>query len=289
MMTTFQLPGRPDTSENRAPRSRQNGFTLTELAVVLVIVALLIGGMLMPLSAQDELRRTTETQKTLGDIRDALLGFAAANGRLPCPATAASSGKEEPAGGGNCDLAWPLGSNSYAGFVPAATLGITPTDSHGYAIDAWGNPIRYAVFPKPINDPLGAEIGYPFTSANGLKTVTLNQLASYTKTNPLLSVCSSGDAVTNPQTGNATCTAAGSVTNQAVAVIYSLGKNAGSGGAGRGEQHNPNPNSAIAPDPAFVSHTQTAAGSDDGEFDDIVIWLSPNILYNKMIAAGRLP
>ena len=31
---------------------RHTGFTLTELAVVMVIVALLVGGMLVPLSAQ---------------------------------------------------------------------------------------------------------------------------------------------------------------------------------------------------------------------------------------------
>ena len=26
-----------------------------------------------------------------------------------------------------------------------------------------------------------------------------------------------------------------------------------------------------------------------GEFDDLVTWISPNILYNRMISAGRLP
>jgi hypothetical protein len=25
------------------------------------------------------------------------------------------------------------------------------------------------------------------------------------------------------------------------------------------------------------------------EFDDLVTWISPNILYNRLIAAGRLP
>ena len=53
-------------------RSSCCGFTLTELAVVLMIVALLIGGMLVPLSAQNDIRNVNETQKTLNDIRDAL-------------------------------------------------------------------------------------------------------------------------------------------------------------------------------------------------------------------------
>jgi type II secretory pathway pseudopilin PulG len=52
-------------------------------------------------------------------------------------------------------------------------------------------------------------------------------------------------------------------------------------------------NSALAPsidegentnnDEVFVSHD---AASD---FDDLVIWLSPNALFNRMVAAGKLP
>ncbi len=40
-------------------------------------------------------------------------------------------------------------------------------------------------------------------------------------------------------------------------------------------------------DRVFVSHTPTPPGLN--EFDDLVIWISPNILYNRLIAAGRLP
>jgi hypothetical protein len=32
--------------------------------------------------------------------------------------------------------------------------------------------------------------------------------------------------------------------------------------------------------------TATALG---GEFDDMVVWISPNILFNRMVAAGKLP
>jgi prepilin-type N-terminal cleavage/methylation domain-containing protein len=278
-------------------RSSCCGFTLTELAVVLMIVALLIGGMLVPLSAQNDIRNVNETQKTLNDIRDALIGYAAANGRLPCPASAASNGIEEPVSGGNCDTSVSGAShadgNSYAGFVPAVTLGIGPTDSNSYAIDAWGNRIRYAVFPKTIN-----LVSYPFTTANGMKNTTLSQISSYAAANPLLSVCACGAAVKSAGDPiNAACSSTanicsggpGKITDQAVAVIYSLGKNAGTGGTDVGEKHNPNPNSPVAPDPAFVWHTPTSAGSADGEFDDLMIWISPNILYNRLIAAGQLP
>jgi hypothetical protein len=33
----------------------------------------------------------------------------------------------------------------------------------------------------------------------------------------------------------------------------------------------------------FISHTPTAT------FDDLVTWLSPNILFNRMVTAGKLP
>ncbi|RIK16052.1 MAG: type II secretion system protein, partial [Anaerolineae bacterium] len=92
------------------------GFTLAEMAVVLVIVALLIAGMVLPLSAQQDIRARQETEKTLNDIRDALVGFAVANGRLPRPATSAVNGAENPATCGN-DAAC-------SGFIPWATLGV---------------------------------------------------------------------------------------------------------------------------------------------------------------------
>ena len=54
------------------------------------------------------------------------------------------------------------------------------------------------------------------------------------------------------------------------------------------EALNPNPNSNNS-DRVFVSHIPTASSATNGEFDDIVIWLSPNILFGKMVAAGKLP
>jgi len=263
-----------------SPKSNRplRGFTLTELAVVLVIVAILVGGMLIPLAAQDQLRRADETQKTLMDARDALLGFAAANGRLPCPATAASNGLEAGVAG-VCTLLDPLDVVP-VGFVPAATLGLAPLDNQKRLIDAWGNPLRYAVttsnssaFTKPMT---------------GVGFATLV---------PDLIVCPTAllgaSAVQNAGTLTADCPiGVSSLTSKAVAVIYSLGQNAGGGGGGIDESNNPNPNvssSTLASDRVFISHEPTPAASANGEFDDLVVWLSPNILFNRMIAAGRLP
>ena len=72
----------------KSQRIASGGFTLVELTIVLIIIALLISGMMVPLSAQRDIQRIGGTQKQLAEIREALFGFAIINGRLPCPATA---------------------------------------------------------------------------------------------------------------------------------------------------------------------------------------------------------
>lgn len=269
-----------------APTFFQRGFTLTELSVVLVIVALLIGGMMIPLSAQQDIRYTVETQKALSSAQDALLGFAAANGRLPCPASETSNGLESfcanPDPGQTCvetTAVQSLGRCKYPadGYLPAATLALAPVDPiTKLLLDGWGNPIRYAVV--FVADPAssGSATRYIFTGATGMKSRTFSSLAG----DPNQRICP-----------DSTC--ASSLTTQAVLVVWSTGKNAKStGGTGSDEMENPNPNSGTNPDPnanRFVSHTPAPAGAIGGEFDDQVTWLSPHTLYNRMIAAGQLP
>lgn len=64
-----------------------SGFTLVELAIVLVIIGLVLSAFLTPLAAQLAQARNTEARKDLSEIKEALLGFAVVNGRLPCPDT----------------------------------------------------------------------------------------------------------------------------------------------------------------------------------------------------------
>lgn len=64
----------------------QSGFTLVELTMVLIIVALLSTGLLFGVSAQRSVAENADAQRQLENIRETLLGFAIANGRLPCPA-----------------------------------------------------------------------------------------------------------------------------------------------------------------------------------------------------------
>ena len=71
----------------RAMKRTAAGFSLVEMAVVLVIVGLLLGSLMMPLSAQMENQRRETTAAGVAEVGEALLGFAAVYRRLPCPDT----------------------------------------------------------------------------------------------------------------------------------------------------------------------------------------------------------
>jgi prepilin-type N-terminal cleavage/methylation domain-containing protein len=280
------------------PTIHQRGFTLTELAIVMFIVALLIGGMLMPLSAQQDVRAFRDTEKLLSEAREAVFGFAILNERLPCPATANSAGRETfcstadyPCSGAE-EYAYESvtgGNNSgvcfdyYGGFLPAVTLGIQPTDGNGFAVDYWGsnpaNRVRYAVSTNSLNTAGTTPTPYALTQEEAMKTAVIK---------PELAVCSSGAQVQNAGTlavgtnNYASCTAGSALVEDAAAIVYSLGKNANTAGTGTDESHNPNPQTATLADPAFVSMTQSP------NFDDTLLWISPSILVGRLVAAGKL-
>lgn len=267
------------------------GFTLVEMAVVLMIVGLLLGGLIPAISSQLEQRRTNETRKTLEEMKDALFGFAVANGRLPCPASSTSNGMESfctsATGACGTEIFWPAlppthgrCAKPYDGFVPAVTLGIAPVNTQGQLLDAWGNPVRFA-----ITNAKDASNNFYFTATNGIKT----RWNSGTPLDPDLRVCSTSTGLTTATPDSADCASGKALTNNAVAVIYSLGKNSATGGSSGDEDHNPNPQTTKSADRVFVFHEPAATDSTNGEFDDIVTWLSPNILYNRMVTAGRLP
>ena len=259
---------------------RSLGFSLIEMAIVLVVIVLLLGGALVPLTTQVQQRRTSETERKLDEIKEALIGYAIANGRIPCPASGTSNGVESFAAGGNptngnC-------SNAFNGFLPAVTLGLTQLDGEGYALDGWGlaqNRIRYAVSNHTING-----VTRPFTRTDGMRMAGMSFLSDA----DLLFVCSSASAITPGPPPS--CGAGAKLSSNAPALIYSVGKNASepTGGSGADEAQNPNPNGGSA-NRFFVSHIKSEGTAPGGEFDDIVTWLSTNVLFNRMVSAGRLP
>jgi prepilin-type N-terminal cleavage/methylation domain-containing protein len=235
---------------------QQRGFTLIEIAIVMFIVALLLGGMLLPLSAQQDIRQRQETEKSLNDIRDAIMGYAVVNGYLPCPAPVdLSTGGAEAArdANGTCAIR--------VGLVPWTTLGL------GH-LDAWGHLFRYSVSPVFSNSGVG--LGNKFTLA------------------------STGDILIQTRdAGGALQTLASNVP----AAVVSHGARAawayGETGIQMADSANLNTDedtNAAAAGTNFVSRTPTAQGVPaPGEFDDLVVWVPANTLFNRMVAAGKLP
>lgn len=210
----------------------KSGFTLVEMAIVLVIVGLLISAFLTPLAAQQEQSRNAEVRRDLSEIKEALLGFAVINGRLPCPDT---DGNGTDDGCANINA-----TSTSAGNVPWTLLNTKQ-------LDPWGRRYRYQ-----INNAFST----PFiltTAGSGLGSIR---------------VCTT-NACGNTEASNVPL------------VIFSTGQNGGVlPPAGLDEQEN------IDADKDFVSHDFT---NGTGGFDDILVWISTNVLMNRMVSVGRLP
>ena len=255
------------------------GFTLVEIAVVMMIVALLLGSLMYTLAAQLEQRNFEETRSRLEAARELLLSYAIVNGRLPCPATAASSGDEHLTLG-NC-------TSPYGGFLPARTIGYRVVDAGGYAIDSWQNRIRYAVSAgvpvnsqspricRPVNDTT-PPVAPHFTDRNNLKFQGID--------------CQPSDLIVCRSATGITATTCGGLANQVmtqnlvVAIVFSVGKN-GSLACASCVDEAANTNG----DQVFVFHTPNPAGAIGGEFDDQMVWITVGELYGRLISAGVLP
>ncbi len=269
------------TTSRRAAR----GFTLTELAVVFTIVAFLLASLLYTLSAQTEQRARESTTRRLEEAKDLLLAFAVANQRLPCPAPAPAHAPFNNAGGTGVESGGGATActDSYTGFLPAKTIGFQPVDDTGYALDAWGNPIRYAV-----SSTTWSATGR-FTNSHTATAWSLTQAPND------LVICAALGASTT------TCGTAATVTNQnlVVAVVWSQGKNFGPNargsvalsGSGSDELANnkhrlPSVQNNHA---VFVWHAPAPTGATGGEYDDLMTWIPVNLLYGRMVSAGVLP
>lgn len=272
------------------------GFTLTELAIVATIVALLLASLMYTLSAQVEQRNMDDTRRRLEQARDLVLAFALVNGRLPCPARYASSASHSQGlesfctaatgtcvntetttvqSHGNC-------SNYYDGYLPAASIGFQTTDSNGFAVDPWSNRIRYVVTKtSPACAPANTLV---FTSAANLKTYGV------TCQPPDLLICKSASG---PITASSCITTANQATstNLVSALLFSTGKNfvtaqtaAAATILGRIDEA-----ANLDGDASFVYHPLAGSETANGEFDDQFVWITSGELYGKLVAAGVLP
>lgn len=220
--------------------------------MVMLIIGLLLGGLIPTLSAQMETQRISETRRQLDEIKEALAGFALINGRLPCPADGTASGGNELVTGTGTTATCTL----TKGVLPWSTLGVPETDG-------WGRRFTYRV---AANFADGADgTGASCNIATGVS----------------FQLCSSANL-------NVKSTSAGSnVAANVPAVVVSHGKNGlGAYPAGGGAQIS----TATGDEEENTDDNNTFVSKDyTSDFDDQVVWLSPNILFNRMVAAGKLP
>lgn len=257
-------------------RKSAAGFSLVEIAIVLAIVGLLLGGLIPTLSAQMESQRINETRKQLDEIQQALVGYAIINGRLPCPAkatlaTGLANAGEEATTGNSCactasgsavadNTATACTLSTVTGVLPWVTLGIKETD-------AWERRYTYRV-----TTHFADKIANTYVWGCGSPEPTQASFA----------LCSPG--VPDVDSADSGGTA---VADNVPAVFLSHGKNGAGAYLSNGAQLAVSTGNDEAEnsdnDKDFVSHDITS------NFDDLVFWLSPNTLFNRMVAAGKLP
>mgnify|MGYP003449190722 CR=1 FL=1 len=217
------------------------GFTLVEIAIVLMIVGLLMAAFLTPLAAQLQQHRINEARNDLAEIKEALLGFASVNLSFPCP-DVDGNGLADPCVGAINNV------TSTGGNVPWVTLGTKP-------IDPWNRRYQYRVNNAFTLAPLTL-----------LTTATAGQLQ----------VCTDN-------------TCAASEANSIPVVIYSSGANgAVQPPVGVDELENTVVAGATF-NGVFVNHEFAPTTAANGEFDDVMDWISTNVLFGRMVAAGQLP
>jgi prepilin-type N-terminal cleavage/methylation domain-containing protein len=263
---------------NGVRRSDARGFTLAELAIVVAVIALLLGGLTLTLSTQTELRRISDTQRTLELVKDALIGFAMTRGRFPCPANptegpgATNLGKERAV----CT------STDQYGALPWVTLGVPETD-------AWGRRFSYRVS-SDFADQDSISVGGcpPPPPPNEYPTKSSFML------------CSQGNIRVQTRNPNRTLQ---TLADTLPVIVISHGANGFRAYQPDGTQlpAPPGEDEAANANPALVNfivrevnrgapgcHDATA-GTPLCEFDDLVSWVPLPVLMNRMVASGKLP
>lgn len=237
------------------------GFTLIELVVALAVISMLLGALLTPLATQFKVRTIKQAERDLNDVRQALIGYAMTNGRLPCPDTDATPDGLENVGS-PCV--------SQEGFLPWVTLGVD-------AADTWGRLYRYRV---TAEFAYAAQTGTP-PAANQLdlddagditvidRAIDKSQII-LTATAPAAVVALGGNGFGGRDTDGNTLAAP----------------------TGADELENTNGDATFirrSYSPGAAACSDTTGTTPFCEFDDLVTWIPEPLLKSRLVEAGRLP
>jgi prepilin-type N-terminal cleavage/methylation domain-containing protein len=298
------------------------GFTLIEMAIVLIIVTLLIGGLAVPLAAQIQARRIAETNKTLDEAREAIMGYAMSHiatppGTCTCQYNADGDGIPDTTTCPSTVSCPVIGAST-----PPTTLTLQLTRHYLPCPDLNGTDPEPGVDNDGDGDPTNdvnngredrSATGTCSTDSGNLPWVTLGtahqdawgNLLQYAVTNAFanrstgFSNADTGDLQICDLSANAgasDCGALGNVASNVPVVILSYGPNGwGARNINGNKLADPsssnereNANSATV-DKEFVSRSPSKAGDVAGEFDDLVEWISADQLRGRICPAGGCP
>jgi len=262
-------------------KKRQRGFSLIEIALVLVIAGIALGAGLSLLGAKTAQARIDSTKTRSEAVRQALVAFVSQNYRLPCPAApglvrgAAGYNAEQRSGAVGAEVCTAASglANNIGGAAPAGvSRGTVPCASLGLAdeacTDAWGNRFTYFV--------RNSAIRLTINTVSGMGgSMTVHKIIP-----PAAVVLTNGAASTGNQINACSTTAGDNSCNlAAVAVVISHGANRGGGFV---------PESVAAFPTAGVSAYEVANTDNNiqflqndyvesgvNSFDDIVLAIAP--------------
>lgn len=135
--------------------TKKNGFTLIEMAVVVLVIGLMGGLFFKVIRPFIESMRYLATETRNNNVEEALAIYVARNFRLPCPAdpsiaqTAGNFGYEAGSGPNGDTPPVAGGCTITEGILPFRTLGLSRLD----ALDGWSRFMTYAIsadFGKPV-------------------------------------------------------------------------------------------------------------------------------------------
>ena len=237
-----------------------NGFTLIELAIVLFILGLLLASFLGPLAARVEQGEREETQLQLDNIKEILYGYVIKNAHFPCPDTDNDGFEDTTDGTGTDDIC-----AAEMGNLPWATLGVSETDT-------WLNRLTYRV-DEHFADRETTESDGTYDVGPPVVHTECQDMPDTLSVS--FSLCSDGNIKVFDSDGGA------KVAEYIPAIVVSHGKNWVDNAPTAHESEN------IDDDITFVDKDY----SDDATegFDDMLIWISPYVLRNRMLMSGLLP
>lgn len=251
-------------------RGTQGGFTLIEIAIVLLVVTILLGYTVALFPIQQELKQYRQANLEMDQIMASLVAFAQINARLPCPDTTRGGnvvdGFEDRKNLDDCE--------AFYNFLPGRTLALDGDyDSSGRLLDPWGQPYRYAV-----SEVTSTDGDVDLVTVNGVRNEGIAVAI------PDLFICDDSNA--NGNDIDCSDVSGNDVVLNVAAVVVSTGKDRGTI-LSNIQRENTDSFDDGKDDKVYIYSTRN--DTPGSEYDDVVKWLSTNVLYSKMIEAGQLP